>query len=112
MPLTETPHMKNTAGNGRKTCAWVLASLVAVVFVAAVLYGRAWNARNRPPILVGTWYHDDLRTEERENAILTFSQVGEFNYDDTFGMRWRFSDGKLFIRYWGLDLRSKLARKP
>lgn len=92
---------------------WILGfSGTAIMLLLASSY-HGWNARNRPPLISGSWYMDELQTEEIEHIYVKFSQSGGFEFDgDTgYGMRWRFSNGKLFLRSWRLKSESELARR-
>lgn len=89
----------------------IVGSCTVLVIVLLTIVYRGWNARNRPALVAGTWYLDDLRTDEDENSLVTFSPAGAFDGDDDFGSRWRYADGRIFFRTWQLNDESKLARQ-
>lgn len=89
---------------------WILVLYAIAVVVMLIISYRGWNARNRPPMVAGSWYLDDLRTDEEENSLVTFSSSGEFDGDSTFGVRWSYRDGKIFFRTWRLEDESQFAR--
>ncbi len=83
---------------------WRILALSAIpIVLMLILSYRGWNARNRPPAVAGSWYLDDLRTDEDESALVTFSPTGEYDGDATFGVRWRYRDGRVFFRTWQVD---------
>ena len=82
----------------------------AIIVLLAFSY-RGWNARNRPTLVSGRGYMDDLRTEEIENRLVTLSPSGYFDGDTDYGIRWRFADNRLLLRSWRLNDESPLARQ-
>ena len=109
LPLTEGIEM--TVKKARNPIWWIIAFSGAVVFVLHALSYRGWNSRNRPPLVSGSWYIDDLRTEEIENRLVTFASSGDFDGDPSYGMRWRYENNKLWLRAWRLNGESELTRQ-
>lgn len=89
---------------------WILGFCAITVAIMLVSIYCGWNARNRPPMIAGSWHLDDLRTDVVENSLVTFSSLGEFDGDSAFGSRWTYRDGKIFFRTWRLKDESSLAR--
>jgi hypothetical protein len=90
---------------------WILGISVSAIVVLLAFSYSDWNSRNRPPLVSGRWYMDDLRTDEIEKRLVTFSPSGEFDGDTAYGMRWRLADNRLQLRSWRLNDESPLARE-
>ncbi len=89
---------------------WSLGLCAFTIVIMCVSFYRGWNTRNRPPIIAGSWYLDDLRTDKVENSLVTFSSLGQFDGDYAYGTRWSYRDGKVFFRTWRLNNDSSIAR--
>lgn len=108
LPLND--HSTMSFKQRRNPVGWLVGLCAIAVAVMLIVSYRGWNARNRPSIIAGAWYLDDLRTDEDEKSLVTFYSSGEFDGDSTFGCRWRYRDGKVFFRTWQLSGESKLAK--
>lgn len=81
----------------------VLAAASAVILFAAAATLWAWNARQRPSSISGAWLLDDLRTQGDDASLVTFSGSGVFDGDREFATRWRYREGRLYLRTWKID---------
>ena len=105
--------MSHSRSHSRRTRIRVITAIAIVMVLALIGFGAYWSSyvRQRPSLISGVWLMDDLRTEGDDASKVIFFPSGV--YDDgvgEFAGRWRYSNGRLYLRTWKTDPNSSLAR--